>query len=40
MPKIGLLQAHYFHINGVFKTDFLDRPPVLFYYSVYHLQRT
>ncbi|MBA0608994.1 hypothetical protein Godav_021134 [Gossypium davidsonii] len=32
MPKAGLLQAHYFHIKGVFKTDFLDRLPVLFYY--------
>ncbi|PPE01774.1 hypothetical protein GOBAR_DD01213 [Gossypium barbadense] len=30
---VGLLQAHYFHIKGVFKTDFLDRPPVLFYYT-------
>ncbi|PPE01771.1 hypothetical protein GOBAR_DD01210 [Gossypium barbadense] len=33
MPKVGLLQAHYFHIKGVFKTDFPDRPPVPFNYT-------
>lgn len=33
MPKIGLLQAHYFNISGVFRTDFPDRPPVPFNYT-------
>ncbi|XP_022765804.1 laccase-11-like [Durio zibethinus] len=33
MPKIGLLQAHYFNIKGVFRTDFPDRPPVQFNYT-------
>ncbi|KAK8621095.1 hypothetical protein V6N13_067537 [Hibiscus sabdariffa] len=33
MPKVGLLQAHYFNIKGVFKTDFPDRPPVPFNYT-------
>ena len=33
MPKIGLLQAHYFNIKGVFRTDFPDRPPVPFNYT-------
>jgi laccase len=33
MPQIGLLQAHYFNIKGVFKTDFPDRPPTPFNYT-------
>ncbi|KAJ8767171.1 hypothetical protein K2173_013568 [Erythroxylum novogranatense] len=33
MPKIGLLQAHYFNINGVFRTDFPDNPPTPFNYT-------
>ncbi|KAE8713198.1 Laccase-11 [Hibiscus syriacus] len=33
MPKVGLLQAHYFNIKGVFKPDFPDRPPVPFNYT-------
>ncbi|XVE61704.1 hypothetical protein DITRI_Ditri06bG0061200 [Diplodiscus trichospermus] len=33
MPKVGLLQAHYFNIKGVFKTDFPDRPAVPFNYT-------
>ncbi|KAL5807785.1 hypothetical protein ACOSQ3_028476 [Xanthoceras sorbifolium] len=33
MPEIGLLQAHYFNISGVFRTDFPDRPPVAFNYT-------
>ncbi|CAK7343072.1 unnamed protein product [Dovyalis caffra] len=33
MPKIGLLQAYYFNISGVFRTDFPDRPPVPFNYT-------
>ncbi|KAJ4847844.1 Laccase-11 [Turnera subulata] len=33
MPKIGLLQAHYFNISRVFRTDFPDRPPVPFNYT-------
>lgn len=33
MPKIGLLQAHYFNISGVFRKDFPDRPPVRFNYT-------
>ncbi|KAK8638960.1 hypothetical protein V6N13_137364 [Hibiscus sabdariffa] len=33
MPKVGLLQAHYFNIKGVFRTDFPDRPPVPFNYT-------
>ncbi|KDP29119.1 hypothetical protein JCGZ_16508 [Jatropha curcas] len=34
MPKIGLLQAHYFNISsGVFKTNFPDRPPTPFNYT-------
>ncbi|XVE93643.1 hypothetical protein REPUB_Repub01dG0211800 [Reevesia pubescens] len=34
MPKIGLLQAHYFNIKGVFRTDFPDRPLKPFNYTV------
>ncbi|KAI3854659.1 hypothetical protein MKX03_005255 [Papaver bracteatum] len=34
MPKIGLLQAHYFNTKGVFKTDFPDRPATPFNYTV------
>ena len=33
MPKMGLLQAHYFNISGVFRTDFPDNPPVPFNYT-------
>lgn len=33
MPKIGLLQAHYFNIKGVFRADFPDRPPTPFNYT-------
>ncbi|KAK6231609.1 hypothetical protein SCA6_001682 [Theobroma cacao] len=33
MPKIGLLQAHYFNIKEVFRTNFPDRPPVQFNYT-------
>ncbi|RZC53186.1 hypothetical protein C5167_012043 [Papaver somniferum] len=33
MPKIGLLQAHYFNTKGVFKTDFPDRPATPFNYT-------
>ena len=33
MPQIGLLQAHYFNIKGVFRTDFPDRPPKPFNYT-------
>ncbi|KAL5546163.1 hypothetical protein UlMin_005850 [Ulmus minor] len=33
MPKIGLLQAHYFNISGVFEATFPDRPPVPFNYT-------
>lgn len=33
MPKIGLLQAHYFNISGVFRQDFPDKPPVQFNYT-------
>ncbi|KAH7554580.1 hypothetical protein JRO89_XS12G0239100 [Xanthoceras sorbifolium] len=33
MPETGLLQAHYFNISGVFRTDFPDRPPVAFNYT-------
>lgn len=32
MPKIFLLQAHFFNITGVFTTDFPDRPPMAFNY--------
>lgn len=33
MPRVGLLQAHYFDIKGVFKTDFPDKPPTPFNYT-------
>ncbi|RWR82411.1 laccase-11-like protein [Cinnamomum micranthum f. kanehirae] len=33
MPKIGLLQSHFFKIKGVFKADFPDRPPKSFNYT-------
>ncbi|GMH06324.1 hypothetical protein Nepgr_008164 [Nepenthes gracilis] len=33
MPEIALLQAHYSGINGVFTTDFPDRPPIPFNYT-------
>ncbi|PSS21405.1 Laccase-11 like [Actinidia chinensis var. chinensis] len=33
MPQIGLLQAHYFNMTGVFGTDFPDRPPMPFNYT-------
>ncbi|GMI88177.1 laccase 11 [Hibiscus trionum] len=33
MPHIGLLQAHYFNIKGVFTADFPDRPPKPFNYT-------
>ncbi|KAB2618076.1 laccase-11-like [Pyrus ussuriensis x Pyrus communis] len=33
MPHVGLLQAHYFNLKGVFKTDFPDRPSTPFNYT-------
>ncbi|MCL7025507.1 hypothetical protein MKW94_028939 [Papaver nudicaule] len=33
MPRIGLLQAHYFNTRGVFKTDFPDKPLKAFDYT-------
>lgn len=33
MPHVGLLQAHYFNIEGVFRADFPDRPPAPFNYT-------
>ncbi|CAB4313864.1 unnamed protein product [Prunus armeniaca] len=33
MPQVGLLQAHYFNLKGVFKTDFPDRPQTPFNYT-------
>ncbi|CAL5334759.1 unnamed protein product [Camellia sinensis] len=33
MPKIGLLQAHYFDVSGVFRTDFPDKPLAPFNYT-------
>lgn len=33
MPRIGLLQAHYNNIKGIFQTDFPDRPPIPFNYT-------
>ncbi|KAK6290206.1 hypothetical protein POUND7_001747 [Theobroma cacao] len=33
MLKIGLLQAHYFNIKGVFRIDFPDHPPIPFKYT-------
>ncbi|XP_071915064.1 laccase-11-like [Coffea arabica] len=33
MPETALLQAHYFNVKGVFKTDFPDQPPKPFNYT-------
>ncbi|RZC76958.1 hypothetical protein C5167_001075 [Papaver somniferum] len=33
MPRIGLLQAHYFNTKGVFETDFPDKPIKAFDYT-------
>ncbi|KAA3474386.1 laccase-11-like [Gossypium australe] len=33
MPKIGLLQAHYFNTKRVFRIDFPDKPPKPFNYT-------
>lgn len=33
MPKTGLLQAHYFNVSGVFRTDFPDHPSIPFNYT-------
>ncbi|KAJ0965917.1 hypothetical protein J5N97_027055 [Dioscorea zingiberensis] len=33
MPTIGLLQAHYFGIKGVFRLDFPDKPVTAFNYT-------
>lgn len=33
MPKVGLLQAHYFGIKGVYSTNFPDKPPTPFNYT-------
>ncbi|XP_072973243.1 laccase-2-like [Typha angustifolia] len=33
MPTIGLLQAHYNNIKGVFRLDFPDKPPTAFNYT-------
>uniref|UniRef100_A0A2P2IRF7 Laccase n=1 Tax=Rhizophora mucronata TaxID=61149 RepID=A0A2P2IRF7_RHIMU len=33
MPNISLLQAHYYHINGVFTDDFPANPPIPFNYT-------
>lgn len=33
MPQVALLQAHYFNIKGVFKTNFPDKPPTPFNYT-------
>ncbi|XP_020098212.1 laccase-2 [Ananas comosus] len=33
MPQIGLLQAHYFDIKGVFRLDFPDKPLAAFNYT-------
>lgn len=33
MPRVGLLQAHYFNQKGIFTTDFPDRPPTPFNYT-------
>lgn len=43
MPSIALLQAHFFGINGVFRTDFPGHPPAPFNYTgpqVTNLQTT
>ncbi|GFP96534.1 laccase-11 [Phtheirospermum japonicum] len=33
MPRVGLLQAHYYNLKGVFTTDFPDRPQTAFNYT-------
>ncbi|XP_039116538.1 laccase-11-like [Dioscorea cayenensis subsp. rotundata] len=33
MPKIGLLQAHYFNIKNVFRLDFPDKPKTTFNFT-------
>ncbi|KAK6935763.1 Multicopper oxidase, type 1 [Dillenia turbinata] len=33
MPKISLLQAHFFNISGVFTDDFPGHPPIVFNYT-------
>ncbi|KAF7816073.1 laccase-17-like protein [Senna tora] len=33
MPKISLLQAHFFNISGVFTDDFPGKPPVMFNFT-------
>ncbi|KAG6415026.1 hypothetical protein SASPL_122427 [Salvia splendens] len=33
MPQVGLLQAHFSSLKGVFTTDFPDRPPTPFNYT-------
>ncbi|KAM7522100.1 hypothetical protein LguiA_012002 [Lonicera macranthoides] len=33
MPKIALLQAHFFNTSGVFTDDFPSRPPIAFNYT-------
>lgn len=33
MPQVGLLQAHYFKMKGVFRLDFPDKPPHPFNYT-------
>lgn len=33
MPKIAILQAHFFNISGVFTTDFPGNPPTVFNYT-------
>lgn len=33
MPQVGLLQAHYFNMKGVYTTDFPDNPPTPFNYT-------
>ncbi|KAK4275193.1 hypothetical protein QN277_018319 [Acacia crassicarpa] len=33
MPKISLLQAHFFNISGVFTDDFPAKPPVMFNFT-------
>ncbi|PIN05100.1 Multicopper oxidase [Handroanthus impetiginosus] len=33
MPQMGLLQAHYYNMKGVFTTDFPEKPPTPFNYT-------
>ena len=40
LPKIALLQAAYFGINGVFTTDFPQSPPVIFDYTGQNIPRS